>query len=599
MTDTGCLYRSRPIYRRVGSAISNDRIPPPVGISLPRKVIGGFIGLAALASLMLAVTAGWLTPQHSATVEGISRTVFGVVAVILGYAAVRILTRLPLQRPRQSPAYKSDIDWLARLQDEMSEPRLDHEPGAIITFMEVITHPSRYRSRVTETIDLDRRSINKQVSIEFVLPKNNLPDKLLYLPVAQIVVGDPEDSFRLTDGSNGAITQLTYLEMVELAAIGLRTLLLAATGKKYQEWASTRAAELIMLELIARRRPSLAKSAKSSMKKALKLLEGNPSSGAKKVIRAYVRSLSAGYPIVVTVPTGLVVSNHITIRYERTDIPTIKSVTWEDRLRLGIGLRPSQLTVPIDLASTSDSYHLRVNGPPGMYVAEQLVRCGQCHLRLDDLPVSATTQSKHTPGNSPDPHFSLRRRLGQDFTDLYMRGYANSEHQHNRYELLVRYNETPPGSIALATIIAFGALALIWIIGYLASNNAEITNSDLPAIFLTLPALAASFVGPSSSGKTLIGSSVHARLSLIFSGFLSVASVVIYLLRNAASGAPANPIALRTHMTLAGVRAPLWIALLMLAFFGFIYIAWHLLARTRNYTELISRMDPLKTHHLM
>jgi hypothetical protein len=50
-------------------------------------------------------------------------------------------------------------------------------------------------------------------------------------------------------------------------------------------------------------------------------------------------------------------------------------------------------------------------------------------------------------------------------------------------------------------------------------------------------------------------------------------------------------------MTLAGVRDPRWITLMALAFLGFIYIAWHLLARIRNYMGLISRVDPLTAHH--
>jgi hypothetical protein len=562
--------------------------------------MAGLIGLAALASLSLAVLTGWLTPGHSASVEGISRSVLGVTAVLLGYLAVRVLMKLPPPTPPlHSPAYQPDIDWLAQLQEEISEPRLEHEPEALISFIEFITNPSQHRSRVAETIDLDGRSINKQVSVEFILPNGAPQAKSLYLPILQPVMGDLVDNFRLTDGSNNSMTNLSYLETVELAAIGLRMLLLYATGRQYQKWGSTRAAELIMLELIARRRPSDAKSAEASIKKGLKLLEGKASRDAKDLIRAYLRSLSAGYPIVAVVPQDLVVSNRVLLRYELTVIPASRTAGWEGKLRLGIGVRPSQVTIPVDLAMTSGSYHLRINGPSEKYVVEQILRCAKCRQRLDDPQTHPVPPCDHAPGESERTHFHLRGRFGQSFTHLYMRGFADPGHRSSRYELLVRFNETPPGSRAAAAITALAAVIFIWVIGHLSSNHETVSNSDLPAILLALPAISASWIGLSANGEALVGSSLHARLSLILSGVLSVTSVIVYLLQNTAASASAKHVSPRSHMALAGVSDPWWITLLVLAFLGLIYAAWHLLARVRNYMALIGRSDPLTERHSM
>ena len=589
----------RPIHRGLGGVITSEGIPP-VGASVPRKITAGLIGLAALTSLSLAAVSGWLTPRYSASVEGVSRGILGAMAAVFGYMAVRVLMKLtPPTLPRHNPAYQPDIDWLARLQEDISKPRIEHEPGALITFIDLITGPSQYRSRVAETIDLHGRSINKQVSVEFVLPNGALQAKSLYLPILQPVMGDLVDNFSLTDGSNSSLTNLSYLETVELAAIGLRTLLLYATEKPYQKWTSTRAAELIFLELIARRKPSDARTVKSSIKKGLKLLEGKVGSDAKDLISAYLRSLSAGYPIVAVVPQDLVVSNRVLLRYELTVIPASRSAGWEGKLRLGIGVRPSQVTVPVDLAMTSGSYHLRVNGPPEKYVVEQILRCANCRQRLDDPQASQIASCNHASGESKKTHFHLRGRFGQSFTHLYMRGFAEPGHRSSRYEILVRFNETPPGSRASAAVTALAALTFIWVIGHLSSNHEAISNSDLPAILLALPAVAASWVGLSSSGEALVGSSLHARLSLILTGLLSVTSVVIYLLQNAAADGSDKPAPARSHMTLAGVSDPRWITLLILAFLGFIYISWHLLARVRNYMGLIGRSDPLTTPHSM
>jgi len=137
----------------------------------------------------------------------------------------------------------------------------------------------------------------------------------------------------------------------------------------------------------------------------------------------------------------------------------------------------------------------------------------------------------------------------------------------------------------------------IWVIGHLSSNHETISNSDLPAILLALPAIAASWVGLSSNAEALVGSSLHARLSLIFSSILSIASVVIYLLQNAGLKAINESRIKRTHFTLAGINTPWWAILVTLAFLGLIYASWHLLARVRNYLTLISKSDPLAEHH--
>jgi hypothetical protein len=543
---------------------------------------------------------GWLTPGHPASFEGVTRAILAGIGIGLGYVALRVLMRLRQPQPEPRRSYQPDIEWLARLQEEISEPRLEHEPGALITFIDLITNRAGYRSRVAETIELDGRSINKQVSVEFVLPRNILEAKSLYLPVLQPVMGDLVDNFRLTDGSGSSITNLSYLETVELAAIGLRTLLLYATGKPYQKWTTTRTAELILLELVARRRPSSAKSVKSRIREGLKLLEGKVSDQATEVISAYLKSLSAGYPIVAVVPQELVISNRVLLRYEQTVIPTSQSAGWEGKLRLGLGVQPSQVMVPADLAKTAGSYHLRINGPPEKYVVEQILRCSKCYLPLGTEPqASETIVCKHAPGHgeSEDSHFHLRRRFGQSFTHLYMRGFSSQQHQSSKYELLVRFNETPPGSRASAAITALAALIFIWLIGHLVSNDEVISNSDLPAILLALPAIAASWFGLASNNEALVGSSLHARLSLIFSGVLSVTSVVVYLLQSAAISSSSNTPVPRTHFTLAGIGDFQWGSLLVLAFLGLIYASWHLLARVRNYMTLISRSDTATESH--
>lgn len=584
-------------------------------VSSEEKVHGGFhfmrmltawlLGVIALGLLGLAACTGWLRPHEAAWAEGVARAAALIIAISLSYAVLRVVTRGRKAAPGQPESiYEPDIDWLAHLQGKVTKSRFQHDSAALISFIELVTNPADYRSRVAETIDLDGRSIKKRVWVEFVLPSNVVESDSLYLPVLQPVTGDLLDNFRLADGSDGSITNLSYTETIELAAIGLRVLLLHATKKPYKQWKKTRTAELIFLELIARRAPSTPESVKSSIEKGLKLIEGNDNEDTKDFIEAYLKSLSAGYPIVAAVPHDLIVSNRVLLQYERTVIPTSRSIGTEGKFRLGLGIQPSQITVPVDLAMTAGSYHLQINGPPEKYIARQILKCANCNQRLQRNGQNKDVKCTH-PSNHDDPedtHFHLRGRFGQSFTHLYMRGYAQQTSESRRYEMLVRFNETPPGSRASAAVTALAALTFIWLIGRLYSNHETVTNSDLPAILLALPAIAASWFGLASGSEALVGSSLHARLSLIMSGLLSIGSVMVYLLQNAAIASASASSTHSAHrwpleFTIAGVHNLPWDVLLLLSSVNFLYSMWHFAARIRDYLRLLRKTDPLTENH--
>jgi hypothetical protein len=575
--------------------------PATTGAGLSRKLIAALIGLAALASLYFAALSGWLVPRHSQLTEGLARGAALGLAIVLVGLALWVLLGVKLVTVPPDPIYQPDIEWLARLQEVITAPTYDHQ-GALTAFIELVTNPAEFRSRVAETIDLEGRGIHQRVSVEFVLPVDDIDSEHFFLPILTPVKGDLVDNFRLFDGSGGSLTNLSYQESVELAAIGLRVLLIAATNKQYSEWATrTRSAELIMLQLVARRGPSDINAVKATIKNALKLLERKASRDARELIMAYLGSLSVSYPIVAVVPKSLVVLNRVLLRYEQTVIPSSQTAGLSGKLRVGIGVRPSQVTIPVDLAMTAASYHLRINGPPEKYVVEQILRCADCRTRLrrvqtDNEQVSCV----HARGNGDpgDSHFHLRGRFGQSFTHLYMRGYASQAYKDLRLEILVRFNETPPGSRAAAAATALTAAIFIWVIGHLTSDSDVISNSDLPAILLALPAVAASWFGLAAGSEALVGSSLHARLSFVFTGVLSVSSVVIYLLQDgSAKGDAGQLLTIPGRVEFAGITNLEWIGLLAGAFLSLAYISWHFLAHIRSYIQLIRRSDPLTQTH--
>src|ERR1700760_3673862 len=178
------------------------------------------MAITGLACVALAAITGWLTPSYSQQFEGVSRGLLLAAALILIYFALRISIRPAPAIRQKSNKNRPDLDWLAQLQDQINKSRPQPAPTALIAFIDLITNPAEHRSRVAETIDLDGHSIKKRVSVEFVLPSNLPNAEYLYIPVLQPASRDLLDRFRLTDGSGASITNLSYLETVELAAIG-------------------------------------------------------------------------------------------------------------------------------------------------------------------------------------------------------------------------------------------------------------------------------------------------------------------------------------------------------------------------------------------
>jgi hypothetical protein len=583
--------------------------------------------LALLCLLVLAAA--------STSIKTSTREYLAAAGVVLGVFALVLVSRYkPAEAPSNGHIFQPDVDWLFDLRNDAAKQRFNRESGALISFVEPLVNPARCRSRVVETIDLDGRCMRQRVTVEFSLPDGIVGDHELYLPVVHPPKGDLIDNFNLSDASDESLTNLSYEETTRLAALGLRSLLIRVTNVPYGQWTTTREAEVILLGILAKRGPLTEGFADEKIEQGLKMVEGldqvPPTS--KDLLRNYIRALSASYPIVAVVPAGLIVSNRVLLKYERSIMPQSRAPGKESKVRLGLGLLPHKVDLPIDLPLTAGSYHLRVNGPIGKYIYDRHLRCHACKKRVrndwrgvvpkESAPrtgptkVSQRCYHESKPESVKDQHYRVSSRLGQNYLHIYMRGYGYSKQPLRNLEIRVHFKETPPGSRASATVIALATTIFVWVVGHLISNNDAVATSDLPALMLALPALAASWFGFTADGGTLLGSSLIARLSLGASGIISIASIITYLLETPrlvadaiTKTAAANAAAFKgatgavvkatarpatSHFAVAGITNYTWIVLFGFSVINFVYILWRFIVKLQYYSKLLQGEAPAR-----
>lgn len=553
------------------------------------------LAIASIVMLASASVSGWARAggidTGKETCLRIGLLVIAVVAAALAVAMSFDPRRPGGVRPAEGVQI-IDFKQLFALQSTVSKEQFEQDANSIVPFLELVTNPASCRSRVVETIDLQQHAIRQKVSIEYALPP--VPDgaDFLFLPISQPRKGELVDRFGLADASGATVTNLSNDETSVLIAIGLRLLLQEASGLPFSGWTTTRDAEIALLELATRRGPQNAPADHDVVDNAIGRVENLDDEGTKDLIRTYTESLMVAYPIVAVVPRGQLAANRVYLQYERTIRPSSERGGILGSLRIGLGLKPSQVFVPLNLALSARSYHLRINGPADKYLEDQQIRCRTCKrlLARDWRGVPPRDGCDHVPiGVTDDSHFHAQARSGQSYLHLYMRGYASRTPLRN-LEAVAAFSELPPGSRGACALTALGTTAFLWLTGYLVSRHQTIASFDLPAILLSVPVVAASWFGFAADGASLVGSSLVARLSLIGSAVLAVAGVITYILTP--SEDQPHAAVTSSGVGLAGLTNPIWIVLLAISAANLIGSFILFLQLIIDYTKLTRKTDP-------
>jgi hypothetical protein len=559
-------------------------------------------GALALVLVGIGVSSGW-TGRGASLIEPVLRGAALLLGLLLLVRLLRSIGRRAVADARSSardkeavPIYQPDARWLLQRQAETAKDLADSDGDPVTAFIELLINPAEYRARTVERISFEGTAIQQHVSVEFFLPDWTHREAVaVYIPIVRPVKGELLDGFRIFGADGASLSYLSYEETVRLISVALRMLVIAAclevrpVDPDFELRGDIREAEAFLLEIVSRRGSIDTRRARVDIQQGLALLPDIPTRrDHMRRLRKFVSALSTSYPIVavVSLDPG---PQRVLVKYERQIIPRPTTTGLKDQLRLILGLRPYQAGVPVDLALLSKSYHLQVRGPASQYLAEQYLWCENCNMLMardwhgiaeSELPSDGGC-SHQASGAMQDRHYRLRRKLGQSYSHLYMRGYANSGLRN--IELLVRFGETPPGTLATATLIAVVTAVLIPVSGAIDAHDLGSPDSETPALILMLPVVAASWFGFLSDSESVFRSSFLARISLISSGVLSFVAATLYLLREVA---PVEPGLSWRFFGMGDVR---WIALTLLAWAALLSVGVQYLQRMTYYNELLRR----------
>ena len=526
----------------------------------------------------------------------VSVPAIAVVALVLAAFYVVIFKARPfMEPPDQFPREDVDPIHSAKLRS-FAENEADVDTLQSKIFGLVVAEPSAVRQRVVEDYVPDHRTLRQTVTIAARIPKKLLPvnadgTETVYFPALLAEKGELQDGFDVYTESGDPAIVLNYREYLRLASAALHAFLLAAYRLRVGEPLPpvAREAELHAIEDMMSRR--LIGSPPPTYRGAREIAQLRVENAAIRDLAAkVVQRLTTHYAVV------MLVSGHrkgrFVVKYSRTLIPSAKlsesgtkrRLTFPAWLRQMLGARPVVINIELDNASTCQSYHLRIDGLDGLYLASQQA------LDMKQL-VKRTAKDAPTP-----PHCRFRRKLGQSHAHFYAR-YFPDRVDTERPRLEFKYYETPPGSTFRAAVNAFACLALVWFAGMMSvlsvAGSASATSdpkSDIPAILLAFPAAAASWIGFEAPTGRLFEGTLTARFCLVATAVLSLASSGLYMARYI-QGKSFLPGSLPYGLSFLGLADVAWSTLVFLAMVNAVYIGYRTCFAGWCYAWLATRVD--------
>ena len=553
-----------------------------------------WIGIGCVVTVFLLVLVAGLDP--GAITDGLLNSyvfvpVFAALSLGLGVYYVKYFKAKPFMAevgnfPRPA-VHRSRAEKLRR--DAERECAISTDQAKI--FALVLAAPAAVRQRVVEDYEPNHRTLRQTVSVTSRIPPALLStasddEQIIYFPVLLAEKGELQDEFDVyTDGDVPAVV-LAYREYLGFASAVLHGLLLAAYSLNVRDrlpevarQAELHAIEDMMLRHTDKPAPLDYRGAQAVEKLDVK------NEAVRDLAAKVVRKLTTHYAIVALV--GGHHAGRFLVKYSRTLIPdaklsesgTERRLTFGGWMRQMLGAKPVEIDVELDNASTCQSYHLRVAGPDGLYLASQeTIAMGEIEER--------TAQDAPTP-----PHLRFRRRLGQAHAHFYAR-YFPEKIGGERPRVRFKYYETPPGSTFRAAVNALACFALVWLAGAMSMLSAGSTDpkSDLPAILLAFPAAAASWIGFEAPAGRLFEGTLSARFCLLATAILSIASSGLYI-AHYIRGDKFSSTPLPYGLSFLWVSDLGWAILLLFALLNALYIGYRACFAGWCYAWLASRVD--------
>ena len=505
------------------------------------------------------------------------------------------------------------------------------EPLEAEIFALAIIEPASLRQRISERYEPGRRTLWQQVNAAIQIPGQLIdpegtidgPDgprgaseeeavekavkdrKVTFQSLGQIpfpVVIPPKgylnDELVILDSSGERLSCFSYSEYLLIVASVLRMLLLKAYNLHNADQLprKSRDAERKALACIMQRgAPSMQeieKAVESIVNLSIVTDENEPKcdSATLGIAGELVRKLSGRYAIVA--PMECTPEGRMTFEYRRRIVPVLElglnqngiRLRWVlDRLSILLGARPVDLTVPLENAPTCQSFHVDIDCPEGLYLRNQQLP------GIDEYLNRFDRQTATVP-----PYYRLRRRLGQPYAHLYARAFPAPREGEVLPEFKVSFWEVPPGSLFRAAVVAVSTALLVWLVGWVLPRASN-PGTDVPAVILAFPAIAAAWLGFDEKRRRLLEGTLLSRLSLLLSATLALAASGLFMLNSAKLPLLHDSIPFPITVSFLGIHEASWGILVCLSLINSLTIGYVCLLRTWEFRYLAARPDPMSS----
>jgi hypothetical protein len=230
----------------------------------------------------------------------------------------------------------------------------------------------------------------------------------------------------------------------------------------------------------------------------------------------------------VPMPQGFSVAIEMSTDVEIASYPA----TGEDRIRNFFGMEPYRYKIPLDLASTTPSYHAELDGGErSQYVVKQELVESKSQFPVDDDYFGGDVKGQVIYQSEPtrvSPRVNIRNFSHPKFPQL----------QWN-----VSVGELPPGALGPVTVLSILTTLLTFIFAFLAPSFRS-EDFEAPALIVAIPIFAVTFFG--FSYEKIARSSLTAMLGFVASSVIVVICATLVLLSSHA------PLGVVTNVELLG-----------------------------------------------
>ncbi|TCC41975.1 hypothetical protein [Kribbella speibonae] len=446
----------------------------------------------------------------------------------------------------------------------------------LTTFAYLLLYPENTRRRIKESMDLREQLITKSASAEINRELNDNGDtKLekrlddddgpLYVPIMRPLKKRLITGLSVHDKSGSAIATLSHEESLVFLTRLLLKLFAETfdTSSDYRSWSFKEGVVFMaVMEAVLQIPQDETTDSASRQSRRGEATNGLRSLVTAKELRiadadsferlcAVVRLLALNYVIIAEHPSEHRFLVRYSYRVPKRPIHRGKDVSFWAHMkgwtRALIRSDAAYLQVPVNKAKRCDSYHLVLTAPNGTHFARAILKDER------GKSVAKLSQRQFSLGSA---YFRLGER-GYQEAHFYSRQLWKSP---NAAYLDVRIQETPPGRLGRAALVAAFALFLAYVVGLSSQSKApEDLNLDFAAV------LAAGIPSALAVLAFVLGSTAEdSRVIAIFAVPSAVVTAVVALIGSALLMFPAHITdadKIRASFDFFGVYAVGWLLL--------------------------------------